>query len=120
MSVNKTSSSTTTAEVIIVGGGVIGLTIALALARRGVRDVTLIERGQPGAEASWAAGGSVELRFLVRGKGRVEGIGVPKKRGVSDAAAKCIADVVGRRYVGYPEAPIVAATATVSIIKKKR
>ncbi len=64
--------------------------------------------------------GSVELRFLVRGKGRVEGIGVQKKRGVSDAAAKCIADVVGRRYVGYPEAPIVAATATVSIIKKKR
>jgi glycine oxidase len=57
MSVNKTSNPTTTADVIIVGGGVIGLTIALALARHGVREVTLIERGQPGAEASWAAGG---------------------------------------------------------------
>ncbi len=46
-----------TADVVIVGGGVIGLTIAPALRQRGVRDVTLFERGQLGAEASWAAGG---------------------------------------------------------------
>src|ERR1700680_3071551 len=46
-----------TAAVVIVGGGVIGLTIARSLRQRGVRDVTLIERGQLGAEASWAAGG---------------------------------------------------------------
>jgi glycine oxidase len=45
------------ADVVIVGGGVIGLTIARALRQRGVRDVVLIERGQLGAEASWAAGG---------------------------------------------------------------
>src|ERR1044072_2449093 len=45
------------AEVIIVGGGVIGLSIARELAQRGVRDLTLIERAEPGAEASWAAGG---------------------------------------------------------------
>ena len=45
------------AEVIIIGGGVIGLTIARALAQRGVRELMLIERGRPGAEASWAAGG---------------------------------------------------------------
>ena len=48
---------TRTADVVIVGGGVIGLTIARALRKRGVRDVVLIERGQLGAEASWAAGG---------------------------------------------------------------
>jgi len=46
-----------TADVVIVGGGVIGLTIARALRKRCVRDVVLIERGQLGAEASWAAGG---------------------------------------------------------------
>ncbi|HVS81331.1 MAG TPA: glycine oxidase ThiO [Pyrinomonadaceae bacterium] len=46
-----------TADTAIVGGGVIGLTIARALRQRGVRDVILIERGQLGAEASWAAGG---------------------------------------------------------------
>jgi glycine oxidase len=45
------------ADVVIVGGGVIGLSVARALAQRGVGNVTLIERGQPGAEASWAAGG---------------------------------------------------------------
>ena len=44
-------------EIVIVGGGVIGLTIARALALRGVRDVCLVERGRLGAEASWAAAG---------------------------------------------------------------
>src|SRR5437879_13910945 len=45
------------ADVVIVGGGVIGLTIARALAKRGARDVVLIEKEHPGLEASWAAGG---------------------------------------------------------------
>ncbi len=57
MLVNKTVTPNTTADVIIIGAGVIGLTIARALAQRGVREVMLIERGRPGAEASWAAGG---------------------------------------------------------------
>jgi glycine oxidase len=48
---------TETAAVTIVGGGVIGLTIARALALRGVRDVLLLERGNLGAESSWAAAG---------------------------------------------------------------
>jgi glycine oxidase len=48
---------TRTANIVIIGGGVIGLTIARALSQRGIRQVMLIERGQPGAEASWAAGG---------------------------------------------------------------
>ena len=46
-----------TADVVIIGGGVIGLVIARELARRGVRDVCLIERSSLGAEASFAAGG---------------------------------------------------------------
>ncbi len=44
-------------EIIIIGGGVIGLSIARALALRGADDVTVIERGEFGREASWAAGG---------------------------------------------------------------
>jgi glycine oxidase len=44
-------------DIIIVGGGVIGLAIARALLLRRAGKVTLIERGQPGTEASWAAGG---------------------------------------------------------------
>jgi glycine oxidase len=44
-------------EVAIIGGGVIGLSIARALTRRGVRDVMVIEKHECGREASWAAGG---------------------------------------------------------------
>jgi glycine oxidase len=44
-------------EIVIIGGGVIGLSIARALALRGVRDVTVIEKGEFCREASWAAGG---------------------------------------------------------------
>jgi glycine oxidase len=45
------------ANVVIIGGGVIGLTIARALALQGVRDVCLVERAGLGAEASSAAAG---------------------------------------------------------------
>lgn len=50
-------NSNKTADIVIIGGGVIGLSIARELAGRGLRDVMLIERGELGAEASWAAGG---------------------------------------------------------------
>jgi glycine oxidase len=48
-----------TADVVIVGGGVIGLAIGRALARRGMNEVILIERGRLGAEASSAAAGII-------------------------------------------------------------
>ncbi len=43
-------------DVIIIGGGIIGLSLSLALRRRGAR-VLVVERGEPGREASHAAGG---------------------------------------------------------------
>ena len=43
-------------RVVVLGAGVIGLATAWRLAQAGVR-VTVLERGQPGAEASWAAAG---------------------------------------------------------------
>jgi glycine oxidase len=46
-----------TADIVIVGGGIIGLMIARMLALHGLADVMIIERGQLGAEASFAAGG---------------------------------------------------------------
>ena len=57
MSTQHTFQSGRTADVAVVGGGVIGLSIARALALRGVRDVVLIERAYPGSEASSAAAG---------------------------------------------------------------
>ncbi|MEA2694495.1 MAG: glycine oxidase, partial [Acidobacteriota bacterium] len=43
-------------RVILAGAGVIGLSLAYELSGRGAR-VTLLERGQPGREASWAGAG---------------------------------------------------------------
>jgi glycine oxidase len=43
-------------DVIVVGGGIIGLSLATALHKRGLR-VLLVERGEPGREASHAAAG---------------------------------------------------------------
>lgn len=58
----ETLRANETAEVVIIGGGVIGLTIARALALRGIRDVLLLERGALGAESSSAAGGMLAPR----------------------------------------------------------
>jgi glycine oxidase len=44
-------------EVLIIGGGVIGLSIARELHKKGVGKLTILERGQVGAEASFAAAG---------------------------------------------------------------
>src|SRR5437867_6880729 len=49
--------SASTADVVVIGGGAIGLSVARELALRGAINVALIERGEIGAEASWAAAG---------------------------------------------------------------
>jgi glycine oxidase len=43
-------------DVIVVGGGIIGLSLSVALHKRGVR-VLVVERGEPGREASHSAAG---------------------------------------------------------------
>jgi len=43
-------------DVIIIGGGIIGLSLSIALRKRGAR-VLVVERGEPGREASYAAAG---------------------------------------------------------------
>lgn len=43
-------------DVIVIGAGIIGLSLALELRKNGAR-VLLVERGEPGREASHAAGG---------------------------------------------------------------
>jgi glycine oxidase len=43
-------------DVIIVGGGIIGLSLSISLRKRGV-NVLVLERGEPGREASHAAAG---------------------------------------------------------------
>src|SRR6267154_3777780 len=55
-------------EVAVIGGGVIGLLSALRLAQRG-HEVRVIERGEPGREASWAAAGILGAQAEAEGKG---------------------------------------------------
>lgn len=43
-------------DAIIIGAGIIGLSLALELRKSGM-SVLIVEKGQPGREASWAAGG---------------------------------------------------------------
>ena len=43
-------------DAIIIGAGIIGVSLAIELDKRGLR-VLVVEKGEPGQEASWAAGG---------------------------------------------------------------
>ncbi|HMA95420.1 MAG TPA: hypothetical protein VKP30_22180 [Polyangiaceae bacterium] len=62
--------------------------------------------------------GQVEVRFLVRERGRAEGAGPEKYQGMSEAAANCIAQVVDRRQTGSPAGPVVGATAIIRVRKR--
>ena len=55
-------------DVVVIGGGVIGLLSALRLAQRG-HEVRVIERGEPGREASWAAAGILGAQAEAEGRG---------------------------------------------------
>jgi glycine oxidase len=66
-------------DVIVIGGGIIGLSISLALKKRGA-EVLVVERGEPGREASHAAAGMladtpielpVQLRELAAASARM-------------------------------------------------
>jgi glycine oxidase len=48
-------------KVLIIGGGVIGLSLARELRKKGVNDITILERGEVGREASHAAGGMLAV-----------------------------------------------------------
>ncbi len=52
-----------TASVVIIGGGVVGCSIAYYLARRGVRDVLLLEREALGAGTTSKAAGGIRAQF---------------------------------------------------------
>jgi glycine oxidase len=43
-------------DAVIVGAGIVGLSLAIELNKRGLK-VLVVDKGEPGREASWAAGG---------------------------------------------------------------
>src|SRR3954453_21259665 len=44
-------------DTVIVGAGIIGLSIARELHKRGEQNIALLDRGTAGSESSWAAAG---------------------------------------------------------------
>lgn len=64
--------------------------------------------------------GQVDVRFLVRSKGIAEGVSVQKRVNVSAEAARCIAEIVDRRRVGVPDAPLVGATVVIKFEKPSK
>jgi sarcosine oxidase subunit beta len=61
--VSKTGPVPQSAEIVIVGGGVIGLSIAYHLARLGLEDVVVVERGYLAEGASGRNGGGVRQQW---------------------------------------------------------
>jgi glycine oxidase len=66
-------------DAIIIGAGIIGLSLAIELNKQGLR-VLVVEKGEPGRESSWAAGGMLvdlpdetkpELRELASASARM-------------------------------------------------
>ena len=55
---------TDTADVVVVGGGVIGVSIAFALASAGVRHVTLLEKGALASGASGRSSALVRMHYV--------------------------------------------------------
>ena len=63
-------------DVVVVGGGVIGLSVAYELAGQGA-DVTVLEQGQFGQEASWAGAGMLppgNFELAPEGEAKLRGL----------------------------------------------
>src|SRR2546427_6196893 len=52
-----------TASVVIIGGGVVGCSVAYHLARRGLRDVVVVERETVGSGTTSKAAGGIRAQF---------------------------------------------------------
>jgi glycine/D-amino acid oxidase-like deaminating enzyme len=55
-----------TADIVIIGAGAVGASIAYHLARRGVRDVVVLERETVGAGSTSKAAGGIRVQFGTR------------------------------------------------------
>lgn len=63
--------------------------------------------------------GTVELKFLVRARGRAEGVELGRTRNVPPEVAKCLAFTLARRPVGAPSDEPVFVTAKFKLVEDK-
>lgn len=59
--------------------------------------------------------GSIKVQFLVRSRGRAEGVEVLSAKGISDAASGCVRLLLKNKAVGSPSADPVGVTVTFSL-----
>ncbi|HLH77938.1 MAG TPA: glycine oxidase ThiO [Candidatus Binataceae bacterium] len=78
-------------RVVIIGGGIIGGSIAWALARAGLQ-ATILERARAGQEASWAAAGLLAPQAEAEGPGPFLHFCVEAKRAFEEILEQLIAD----------------------------
>jgi hypothetical protein len=57
---------------------------------------------------------TVKIQFLVRSRGRAEGVEVASAKGVSGEAAACVRQVLKNRAIGAPTADPVGVTVTIA------
>jgi sarcosine oxidase subunit beta len=86
-----------TAAVVVIGGGVVGCSIAYQLARRGQRDVLVLEREAVGAGTTSKAAGGIRAQFATEAEVRfsLESIGV------FETFAEEFGVDIGYRRIGY-------------------
>ncbi|WP_437671343.1 hypothetical protein [Sorangium sp. So ce131] len=63
------------------------------------------------------AAGNIKLQFLVRVRGRAEGVEVLSSRGVTPEAERCIRQLLKNKPIGTPSADPVGVTVTLSLKK---
>ncbi|WP_437924688.1 hypothetical protein WMF37_37535 [Sorangium sp. So ce291] len=61
------------------------------------------------------ATGSLKIQFLVRVRGRAEGVEILEARGVTPDAQRCIRQFLKNRPIGTPSADPVGVTVTLSL-----
>ena len=62
-----------------------------------------------------AASGTVKLQFLVRARGKAEGVEILSAKGVSAAAQECVRLLLKNRSVGTPSSDPVGVNVTISL-----
>lgn len=104
-------------RIVIVGGGVMGCATALELAGRGAREVTVLERAVPGAEASSAAAGMLAAQIESRNDGELEGF-VRAREGYAPWAA-ALREATGID-IGHRRSGVLSVTRTASDVDGMR
>ena len=62
--------------------------------------------------------GKMKLKFLVRPRGRAEGVEIVSSKGVSEDAKECVRLLVKNRMVGVPSSEAVGVTVTIALKAK--